>query len=75
MACLAQDQCQAASFHQSTSTCQLFSNIPNEGGGLTANVGTKTMFVIFETRMPPDTCDNRTCFENEIIQMYISHLY
>jgi hypothetical protein len=53
MACLAQVQCQAASFQQSTSTCELFTDISNQDENMSAHVETVTMIVIYGTRMPP----------------------
>ena len=52
MACLAQTQCEAATFQQSTLTCQLFSNIQSQLGNMLANVDTMTMIVKFGTRIP-----------------------
>jgi hypothetical protein len=52
-ACLAQVQCQAASFQQSTSNCELFTNIKNQDENMSADVETVTMIVISGTRMPP----------------------
>ncbi|CAF0846669.1 unnamed protein product [Adineta steineri] len=51
VACLNEVQCKAASFHQSTSKCQLFSDIPDENGNMLANMETVTMFVMAQTRM------------------------
>ncbi len=51
--CLAQVQCQAASFQQSTSNCELFTNIKNQDENMSADVETVTMIVISGTRMPP----------------------
>lgn len=51
--CLAQVQCQAASFEQTTSSCELFANIQNQSGNMFANVEITTMIVISGTRMPP----------------------
>jgi len=53
MACLAQAQCQAASFEQSTFTCELFTDIMNQDGNMTPDVETVTMIVMYGTRMPP----------------------
>jgi hypothetical protein len=53
MACLAQAECQAASFQQSNSTCELFTGIINQDGNMTPDVETVTMIVNYETRMPP----------------------
>ncbi len=53
LACLAQVQCQAASFQQTTSSCKLFANIQNQNGNMFADVDTITMIVMSETRMPP----------------------
>ena len=50
--CLAQVQCQAASFQQTTSSCKLFVNIQNQNGNMFADVETVTMIVISGTRMP-----------------------
>ena len=52
MACLAQDQCRTASFQQSTATCQLFSNSPDQRGNLITDADTTTMMALPETRMP-----------------------
>jgi hypothetical protein len=51
--CLAQVQCQTASFHQATSTCKLFVNIGNQTGNMFADVETVTMIAKSGTRMPP----------------------
>jgi hypothetical protein len=50
--CLAQDQCQAASFQQSTSNCKLFASIANPNGDMSVNVDTTTMIIISEPRIP-----------------------
>ncbi|CAF4141656.1 unnamed protein product [Adineta steineri] len=52
VACLAQVQCNGASFHQSTSNCELFADISNQNGNLSANIDTVTMIVIDGTRIP-----------------------
>ena len=57
MACLARDHCQAASFHRSTSTCQLFSKMPDQVGSLIADEDTTVMFVIYGTRIPSGKCE------------------
>jgi hypothetical protein len=51
--CLAQVQCQAASFQQATSNCKLFANIQNQIGNMFADVEIVTMIVMSGTRMPP----------------------
>jgi hypothetical protein len=53
MACLAEVQCQAASFQQANSTCDLFTDISNQDENMSADVETVTMIVISGTRMPP----------------------
>jgi hypothetical protein len=53
LTCLAEVQCQAASFQQSTSTCQLFTDIRNQNDNMLADVETVTMVVIYGTRVPP----------------------
>jgi hypothetical protein len=53
MACLAEVQCQAASFQQANSTCDLFTDISNQAENMSADVETVTMIVISGTRMPP----------------------
>jgi hypothetical protein len=52
IACLAQAQCQAASFQQSTAICKLFSSIQNQSNNLIAQMETVTMIVMTETRIP-----------------------
>ena len=51
--CLNQIECQAASFQQSTYTCELFGYIPNQNSYISAYVDTVTMLVIDGTRIPP----------------------
>ena len=51
--CLAEVQCKAASFEQTTSSCELFAKIQNQNGNMFANVEITTMIVISGTRMPP----------------------
>ena len=51
MACLARDQCQGASFRQSTTTCQLFSNSFYQNETLIVDADTVTMLVASETRL------------------------
>ncbi|CAF0846744.1 unnamed protein product [Adineta steineri] len=60
VACLNEVQCKAASFHQSTSKCQLFSDIPDENGNMLANMETVTMFVMAQTRMPSELTTSTT---------------
>ncbi|CAF0713567.1 unnamed protein product [Adineta steineri] len=52
IACLAQTQCLAASFHESTSTCELFANVSNLTENMLPNADIITMIVQYETRMP-----------------------
>jgi hypothetical protein len=53
ISCLGQIQCEAASFQQSNSICQLFTNIPNPDSNLLADLMTITMIVMPGTRIPP----------------------
>ncbi|CAF1435281.1 unnamed protein product [Adineta steineri] len=50
LACLAQIQCEAISFHQSTTKCELFANITSQNGNMSANTDTVTMIVLDQTR-------------------------
>ncbi|CAF1326953.1 unnamed protein product [Adineta steineri] len=50
--CLAQVQCKAVSFHQSTSKCELFANITNGNVNMLANADIITMIVIDTTQTP-----------------------
>jgi hypothetical protein len=50
--CLAQIQCQALTFHSSTSSCQLLIKISNQNGIMLAQAETITMIVIAGTRIP-----------------------
>ncbi|CAF1523049.1 unnamed protein product, partial [Adineta steineri] len=54
MACLAQIYCRAASFHQSTSNCELFTDMSNEIAHMASDIDITTMIVIAETRSPPE---------------------
>ncbi|CAF0971456.1 unnamed protein product [Adineta ricciae] len=60
MNCLAQTYCRAISFHQLTSTCQLFDNIPNPNGNMLVDTNTITMIVIAGTRNPPEPTTTST---------------
>ncbi|CAF4401320.1 unnamed protein product, partial [Adineta steineri] len=42
-ACLGQSQCRAATFHRSTSNCELFDNILNQNGKMLADVDATSM--------------------------------
>ncbi len=53
MACLAQSICQAASFNQLNSNCQLFNNIPNQNGNMLVDTNMVTMIAMPGTRIPP----------------------
>ena len=50
MDCLAQTQCEAASFHQSNLTCQLFENMSNSNITLETATDIITMIVVSGTR-------------------------
>ncbi|CAF1496036.1 unnamed protein product [Adineta steineri] len=52
-ACLAQSQCEAATFHRSTSNCELFGDMLNQNGNMLADADATTMIVISGTRFPP----------------------
>ncbi|CAF4025259.1 unnamed protein product [Adineta steineri] len=51
-ACLGQSQCTAATFHRSTSNCELFNNTLNQNGSMLADVDATSIVVIDETRFP-----------------------
>ena len=51
LACLAQVQCQATSFQQTISSCQLFSNFSSQNNNLLVDVNTVAMVVLDGTRM------------------------
>ncbi|CAF1199352.1 unnamed protein product [Adineta steineri] len=51
-ACLAQINCQAASFQQSTSTCELYGSLTNYNSYMSAHTDIVTMIVNPETRIP-----------------------
>ncbi|CAF1183634.1 unnamed protein product [Adineta steineri] len=53
IACLGQSQCTAATFHRSTSDCELFDNMLNQNGNLLGDVDAISMNVISGTRFPP----------------------
>ncbi|CAF1315019.1 unnamed protein product [Adineta steineri] len=53
MACLAQVYCRAASFYQSTSNCELFTDMSNEIAHMQPDTDITTMIVIAGTRSPP----------------------
>ncbi|CAF1138554.1 unnamed protein product [Adineta steineri] len=52
-ACLTQSQCTAATFHRSTSNCELFDSMLNQNGNMLADVDATSMNVISGTRFPP----------------------
>ncbi|CAF4076497.1 unnamed protein product [Adineta steineri] len=52
-ACLGQSQCIAATFHRSTSDCELFDNMLNQNGNMLADVDATSMDIITGTRFPP----------------------
>ncbi len=53
ISCLAQVQCQAASFQETTSSCDVFTNIPDPNSNLVAHAEIVTMIVMSRTRIPP----------------------
>ncbi|CAF1027167.1 unnamed protein product [Adineta steineri] len=60
IACLAETQCQAASFNPSTSNCQLFVNISNQIGNIVPDINTITMITIAGTRVPSEPTTTTT---------------
>ncbi|CAF1399629.1 unnamed protein product [Adineta steineri] len=54
VACLAQSQCIAATFHRSTSDCELFDNMLNQNGNMLADVDATSMKINSGTRFPPE---------------------
>ncbi|CAF4078195.1 unnamed protein product, partial [Adineta steineri] len=60
VACLTQSQCIAATFHQSTSNCELFDNMLNQNGNVLADVDATSMNVISGTRFPPESTTTTT---------------
>ncbi|UJR20188.1 hypothetical protein I4U23_023320 [Adineta vaga] len=58
--CLAQIQCQAATFYRSISSCQIFTNILNQQNNMVADAKAVTMFVISGTRIPPEPTTTST---------------
>ncbi|CAF0979395.1 unnamed protein product [Adineta steineri] len=59
-ACLSQNQCTAATFHRSTSNCELFDNMLNQNGNMLADVDATSINVISGTRFPPETTTTST---------------
>ncbi|CAF3646622.1 unnamed protein product [Adineta steineri] len=53
VACLTQSQCIAATFHRSTSNCELFDNMLNQNGNILADVDATSMNIVSGTRFPP----------------------
>ncbi|CAF1265290.1 unnamed protein product [Adineta steineri] len=53
-ACLSQSQCRAATFHRSTSNCELFADMLNQNGNMLADVDATSMNVISGTRFPSE---------------------
>ncbi|CAF0980575.1 unnamed protein product [Adineta steineri] len=60
MACLAQTYCRAASFHQSTSNCELFTDMSNQIAHMMTDTDITTMIVIAGTRFPPELTTTTT---------------
>ncbi|CAF3831500.1 unnamed protein product, partial [Adineta steineri] len=50
--CLTQNQCIAATFHRSTSDCELFDNMLNQNGNMLPDVHAISMNIISGTRFP-----------------------
>ncbi|CAF4461047.1 unnamed protein product, partial [Adineta steineri] len=46
MACLAQTECKAATFHLLTSNCELFTNMSNQNVNMVADLDTVSMNII-----------------------------
>ncbi|CAF1417094.1 unnamed protein product [Adineta steineri] len=60
VACLAQSQCRAATFHRSTTNCELFGDMLNQNGNMLADVDATSMDVISETRFPSEPTTTST---------------
>ncbi|CAF3868436.1 unnamed protein product, partial [Adineta steineri] len=60
VACLAQSQCRAATFHRSTCNCELFDNMLNQNGTMLADVDATSMNVISGTRFPSESATTST---------------
>ncbi|CAF0902586.1 unnamed protein product [Adineta steineri] len=60
VACLTQSQCRAATFHRSTSNCELFADMSNQNGNMLADVDTTSMNVISGTRFPSEPTTTST---------------
>ncbi|CAF1563028.1 unnamed protein product [Adineta ricciae] len=60
MTCLAQVYCRAASFHQSNSNCELFTDMSNEIGNMLTDLDIITTIVIAGTRSPPEPATTTT---------------
>ncbi|CAF1402298.1 unnamed protein product [Adineta steineri] len=58
MACLAQIYCRAASFQQSTSSCDLFTDMSNEVVNMAIDPDITSMIVIAGSRSPPGKYKN-----------------
>ncbi|CAF0855708.1 unnamed protein product [Adineta steineri] len=61
--CLTHSQCKAATFHLSTSNCELFADVLNQNGNMLADVDATSMNVINETRFPSEFD-----FENTLVK-------
>ncbi|CAF4138493.1 unnamed protein product [Adineta steineri] len=60
VACLTQSPCRAATFHRSTSNCELFDNMLNQNGNMLGDVDAISMNVISGTRFPSDQISSTT---------------
>ncbi|CAF1275244.1 unnamed protein product [Adineta steineri] len=66
-ACLGQSQCRAATFHRSTSNCELFDSMLNQNGNMLADVDATSISVINGTRFPPGKYKNRANLEEKYV--------
>ncbi|CAF1294086.1 unnamed protein product [Adineta steineri] len=60
VACLIQSQCTAATFHRSTSNCELFDNMVNQNGNMLTEADTTSMNIISGTRFPAEPTTTST---------------
>ncbi|CAF1206802.1 unnamed protein product [Adineta steineri] len=60
VACLVQSQCRAATFHRSTSGCELFADMLGQDGNMLADADATSMNVISGTRFPPELTTTST---------------
>ncbi|CAF4166568.1 unnamed protein product [Adineta steineri] len=60
MYCLSQIHCRAASFHRSTSNCEVFTDMSNQNVNMVADMDTVSVNVISGTRFPPEPTTTST---------------